>query len=531
MKPYFGIIFSLSILTALIIVLTGCVALSPQGQAEASSRNVSPSSDAAHISYPIVATSQTNCYDNANEISCPGKGQAFYGQDAQFQDFAPGYIISSDGLTVYDTITRLTWQRSPDMNGNAIIYSDKLTWAQAEDLPAQLNAMKYGGYSDWRLPTVKELYSLINFQGTDPSPTSTSTAGLTPFIDTSVFGFSYGFTNNNERVIDSQWATSTTYVANPDVVFGVNFADGRIKAYPTRWQPTSPTGTAGTKTFFVICVRGNPDYGKNEFHDNGDGTVTDAATGLMWSKNDSGSGMNWEDALAWVHEKNAENYLGYSDWRLPNAKELQSIVDYTRSPDTTGSAAIDPVFSTTQITNEAGQPDYPYYWTSTTHISANGNAGGEAVYVAFGRALGYLNGRWIDVHGAGAQRADPKTGSAADYPDGRGPQNDAVRIDNYVRLVRGGGVSTGPAGEVSPSAQVSPAPGPVMQGSYGPQGQGTPPEPPAAAVQACSGQSEGSTCSFTGPRRTVQGTCQPVGPDSRMACVPASGPPTHQGSP
>ena len=61
-------------------------------------------------------------------------------------------------------------------------------------------------------------------------------------------------------------------------------------------------------------------YGANEFVDNGDGTVTDSATGLMWEKADSGSGMDWEAALTY-----AENATtgGYDDWRLPNIKELQ----------------------------------------------------------------------------------------------------------------------------------------------------------------------------------------------------------------
>ena len=106
---------------------------------------------------------------------------------------------------------------------------------------------------------------------------------------------------------------------------------------------------------------------KRSNHDNGDCTVTDRATGLVWSQSDSGVGMDWASALAWVAAKNSSNYLGHSDWRLPNAKELQSIVDYGRSPDTTGSAAIDPVFGVTSITNENGKLDYPFYWTSTTH--------------------------------------------------------------------------------------------------------------------------------------------------------------------
>jgi hypothetical protein len=44
-------------------------------------------------------------------------------------------------------------------------------------------------------------------------------------------------------------------------------------------------------------------------------------------QDDSGIAMNWEDSLAWVQQKNGEITLGYSDWRLPNAKELQSFVD------------------------------------------------------------------------------------------------------------------------------------------------------------------------------------------------------------
>ena len=70
--------------------------------------------------------------------------------------------------------------------------------------------------------------------------------------------------------------------------------------------------------------------------------------------------------------------------------------------------------------------------------------GDSAVYVSFGEALGWMqeppdSGRYelMDVHGAGAQRSDPKDGDSADYPYGRGPQDDVIRIDNFVRLVRG----------------------------------------------------------------------------------------------
>ena len=109
-------------------------------------------------------------------------------------------------------------------------------------------------------------------------------------------------------------------------------------------------------------------------------------------------------------------------------------MDYTRSPDTTGTAAIDPVLDCTRITNEAGQADFGCYWSGTTHVDGPRNWG--ACYVAFGRAMGYMRGTWMDVHGAGAQRSDPKSGDPADYPTGFGPQGDARRIHNMVRCVR-----------------------------------------------------------------------------------------------
>jgi len=435
--------------------------------------------------YTVAATGQSKCYDNWNEIAPPKPGQPFYGQDAQFQRHPASYTLSADGLTVRDNVTGLTWQRSPHAEGaGSPTWRDKLTLAQARALPARLNAAKFGGFNDWRLPSIKQLYSLFDARGADPSGPAAAASGLRPFIDTRFFKFAYGDTSAGERVIDSQYASSTLY-AGPSVrsmgkLFGVNFADGRIKGYDL----FMPGGAE--KTFFVLCVRGNPDYGKNDFHDNGDGAITDRATGLMWSQADSGRGMNWQDALAWAQKKNAEKFLGHNDWRLPSAKELQSIVDYTRSPDTTHSPAMDPVFNCTAITNEGGQPDFPCYWTSTTHAGITG--GGAAMYVAFGRAAGWMSSQavaggpsdgrggfgsgpgqggapgrrggfgrgpgpggppdagppggnagdyhFVDVHGAGAQRSDPKTGDPAMFPHGRGPQGDVIRIYNYVRLVR-----------------------------------------------------------------------------------------------
>jgi hypothetical protein len=412
------------VLLALLLALAGCQTTSSAYivQREAPSWG----------SYPIVGTGQSTYWGtDGKEMVAPAKGDALYGQDAQHPGTAPSYHDNGDG-TVSDNVTGLMWTQTTDLNGDGVINkADKLNYAQAMRSAAKVTK---GGYGDWRLPTIKELYSLIRFDGQEPRPddTNASIAAISPFIDQSVFGFGYGELAAGERIIDSNFASSTLYTAKTTILFGpvvgetetmfgVNFADGRIKGYPVHHG------------FYVLYVRGNLAYGVNDLRDNGDGTITDRATKLMWSQADSAAGMNWEEALAWVQAKNAANYLGHNDWRLPNIKELQSLVDYSRSPASTDSAAIDPLFSSTGITDEAGQPDWGCYWSSTTH---RGMQGEKAAYVALGRAMGLKGDVWGDVHGAGAQRSDPKVGNAEDYPDGRGPQGDAIRIDNYVRLVR-----------------------------------------------------------------------------------------------
>ena len=367
-------------------------------------------------SFSVVDTGQDTCYDGAVAIACPESGESFYGQDAQHTGNAPSFTNNGDG-TITDNVTGLMWQQDP---------GDKMTWDEAVD---GADSFDLARYTDWRLPTIKEIYSLILFSGEDPSgEMGDDISGLVPFIDTDYFNFEYGDTSAGERIIDSQWTTSNIYnstvMNGQECFFGVNFADGRIKCYRTN-------NLGGG--YFTIYVRNNSEYADNGFQDNGDGTITDQATGLMWQRDDSGMGYNWQQALAYA--KGLE-LADHDDWRLPNAKELQSIVDYTRSPDTTDSAAIDPLFNATSITNEAGQTDYPCYWSNTTHANWTAIPGVNAAYVAFGRAMGYMNGVWVDVHGAGAQRSDPKSGDPADYPTGHGPQGDAIRIYNYVRCVR-----------------------------------------------------------------------------------------------
>jgi hypothetical protein len=389
------------------------------GHAQDVSEGATPS-----LTYCVVGTGQRRIFsDRGQLLKAPKRGEPFFGQDGMYPGPKPAYRGNGDG-TVSDLNTGLTWVRARGA---------KVTWSAAV---AGASACRAGRYSDWRMPTIKELYSLIDFNGAfHPEGNSK------PYLDAKFFAFAYGDESRGERAIDCQDWSATTYVGttmNGDAtVFGVNFADGRIKGYPKlRRGP----GGATAHTLYVRYVRGNAKYGINDFHDNGDGTVTDRATGLMWSKTDSRKGMNWQAALTWIEAKNAEKHLGYSDWRLPNAKELQSIVDYTRAPAVTHSPAVDPIFETTKLDDG----EYPCFWSGTTHLDGPADrCGFAAVYVAFGRALGWMqfppgHGEYclMDVHGAGAQRSDPKRGDPADFPHGRGPQGDVIRIDNFVRAVR-----------------------------------------------------------------------------------------------
>jgi len=365
--------------------------------------------------YPIVGTGQAKCYDNYNEIAPPKPSQPFHGQDAQHPGLPALYRDNGDG-TISDLNTGLMWVKARGA---------KLSWDAAVTGAA---ACRAGQHNDWRTPSIKELYSLINFTG----GFHLRAADSQPYLDPKYFEFKYGAESKSERGIDCQdWSateyTGTTMNGNP-TVFGVNFADGRIKGYPKTMRRREGNSV---NQLYVRYVRGNPQYGQNDFHDNTDGTVTDRATGLMWAKNDSGQGLDWEHALAYAASL---KLAGHADWRLPNAKELQSIVDYTRIP------AINPIFQTSSLPDH----NHPFYWTSTTHLDGPPDrVDGTAIYISFGRALGWMQFppdvgefRLLDVHGAGAQRSDPKAGNPADFPHGRGPQGDVIRIYNFVRCVR-----------------------------------------------------------------------------------------------
>ena len=395
------------------------------------SNSTENSSDSTKKSYAIVDTNQATCYDSSTgqTTTCSGLGY-----DGDYAGNQPSYSVSGDGLTVTDNVTGLIWQQSSDINNDGLLnHDDKLYQSEAVN---HCENLSLADRDDWRLPSIKEAYSLILFSGKDPSGyQGTDTSTLTPFLD-SAFDWAFGDLDSGyDRIIDGQYASSTLYVSttmnNDPTMFGVNYVDGRIKGYPS-----------DTKVYYARCVAGNTDYGTNEFTDNNDQTISDSATGLMWQQDDTES-TNWDDA---VSQCEAATTASYDDWRLPNVKELQSIVDYTISPDTHDQAAIDPIFNASSFQNENGETDWGYYWSSSTHVT-NTDDGSNAAYVSFGRALGYMQSSILDVHGAGAQRSNDKE-SVSNEPGAqsatgangtfyyKGPQGDVLRDSNKVRCVR-----------------------------------------------------------------------------------------------
>lgn len=378
---------------------------------------------AQNLTYPVVDTMQERCFDLlGSTIDCPAEGEALYGQDAQYARLAASYTDKGDG-TVLDNNTRLLWQQTPQ--------DERL---QYHDALAYCDALELGGRSDWRVPSIKELYSLADNRGELLKPEE----GVpTPYIDTRVFDFEYP---KGPMAFAGQYWSSTLYIKGPvqngrnQAAFGFNFADGHIKAYGTGLDfYTGGAATGGLTTpdgrtpgNYVRCVSGDEGvYGVNAFIDNGDGTVTDKATGLTWQQSDDGTRREWAEALAYCE---ALELGGHDDWALPDSKALQSIVDYRR----TGYPAIDEAYFA--ISEDSETLDF---WTGTTF----GDWKNYANVIAFGKALSKSGDQteYTDWHGAGAQRSSIKTIQGQEMTEDTTCSVNACdynRSDNLVRCVR-----------------------------------------------------------------------------------------------
>jgi hypothetical protein len=310
-------------------------------------------------SFPIPDTGQTNCYDDAGSILIPDPlpGEPFYGQDGNYVINPFSYTkLDADGndlpktaaewVMVRDNVTGLIWeikQARNDVKDYANPHDGDNTYSWFDSHPETngghagspgdgsttfdtqhhfiqlLNTQAFGGFSDWRMPTMKELFSLAH----------AGKAANT--IDTSFF----------PNMSGAPYWTSDSSIHTPDKAWQVRF-----------WWLDTHENLKSENTYTVLAVRGVRKSG--HFVDNGDNTLTDVRTGLMWEKQGNAQRGTWANALDYC--KNL-TLSGYDDWRLPNVKELQSIANYNQY-----NPAIDSDFFPNTKTDWG-------YWSSTTDAS------------------------------------------------------------------------------------------------------------------------------------------------------------------
>ncbi len=279
--------------------------------------------------WTLPDTGQTTCYDDSyrTEFPCPNPGEPFYGQDANYTINPQSYTkldaqgndlpdTATEWFMVRDNLTGLIWEvkqakdRTPDYS-NPHDADNEYTWydsnpetnrgypgtdppgdgTDTEDFINDLNSANFGGFSDWRIPEVRELSSILN-------------TGMYPGA------INAGYFPNTGL---SDYWSSTTPPTRTHLIWRVDFHYGHIYHVGKRDE------------WYARAVRGGQPEPSARFVDNGDGIVTDTFNGLMWQQA-TGGFMDWEDALYYCE---GLSLAGHDDWRLPNRNELQSLVDYS----------------------------------------------------------------------------------------------------------------------------------------------------------------------------------------------------------
>jgi hypothetical protein len=250
-----------------------------------------------------LQTGQSSCYNTAgNIIACSGTGQ-----DGELRRGIPlpePRFETSDQL-VHDPLTGLTWTR------NANLAEFPLSWQEAHAFIARLNEENRFGHADWRLPTRRELRSLLHFETRKPALPPAH-----PFVN--VFLHWY-------------W-TSTTAAIHPDYAWYVHLEGARMfyghkeqfyLLWPVRGASTMlpATGQSGE-------THPGPEWPEPRFESGGE-TVLDRLTLLRWQRQAdlSREPVSWAAALELIDKLNDS---AATTWRLPNINELESLTDCSR---------------------------------------------------------------------------------------------------------------------------------------------------------------------------------------------------------
>lgn len=186
-------------------------------------------SDSASVS----RTGQVKCYDDTIEIACPSMGEPFYGQDGQFQKgitTTPRFTDNANG-TVTDNVTGLIWSTQanciasiyPGYDNDGTLGDGKVTWQHALDFIVGVNNATYncgdtsnGGsnQSDWRLPNIVEMLSLVDYsQGKPALPIGHPFGSITSAISYSYWSSTTLWSNGaSARVVD-YWDGIGSYIS------------------------------------------------------------------------------------------------------------------------------------------------------------------------------------------------------------------------------------------------------------------------------------------------------------------------------
>ncbi len=259
--------------------------------------------------FQLPDTGQILCYDDmGNQISPPKEDEKFYAQDGSFNINPLSFTkLRSDAKEVEDETTwEEGWRMIKDNNTgliweiksaniNDINYKgDRYNWDDAKNYIEKLNKTNYLGFCDWRFPNKEELRTIVDYND------------IVPAIDLKYFP---------NTISDFYWSKDT-YMPNPVMIWGIYFVYGCGICY------------LKDSLFLIRAVRGgyNKAFGdmtKYALKDNGDGTITDLNTNLMWKKEESPE-MTFADALKYCQEL---KLAGHNDWYLPNMKEIATILD------------------------------------------------------------------------------------------------------------------------------------------------------------------------------------------------------------
>jgi hypothetical protein len=367
----------------------------------------------------VPASGQTKVYvadrgdDETGPVEVPDDGRIRSGAALAFRD-------NGDG-TITDLNTGLMWEKKCAGCTGPHDVAERYRWSgdgEAETIWDWIESVNaegdrgFAGYSDWRVPNVRELVSIVDYGALLPAVTGEfhreaaahKCADATP-VDCS-------------RTDDGEYWTSTTFADFPAhalaVYFGMGLVNDRVKTglryvRAVRGGPLSATGQVTSYAALTAKASGQMadvrDDGRVRagrppaFRDNGDGTITDLATGLMWEKKCDGCGglhdfaldLRWsgngDEMTVWdwqskVNREASSGFAGHSDWRIPNVKELQTIVDYERfNPAVTRTFDGDRCgLGCTDIRTAACScTAMSAYWTSTTFAGRPA----DAVVVAF----------------------------------------------------------------------------------------------------------------------------------------------------